>query len=316
MTASTAALQEEEIRVTLPGRPISRLLRSGALEFLVLIAFLGLIVYPTVLLYLPLVRNGFFVSDDHILLREATMTIGWQAWPNDPWIFSGVRHLAMWRPAGTLKWFWNAAATTSNPAWYYAVNLGLHLVNALLVLTLTRLLGLGIVGGLVGAAIFALHPIATETVGWLAARFDLVATAFALAALIIQLASNRLANPRLWQVGRAIAPLLLLLSLLAKESAVVIPAIAVLCLLTIGGSGTVERSGGTGAPTSLVGRFVQALRSTWMLWIVVLAYVALRFALLGTLGGYGDYLSTTPYWCIRQVGSLFPLRLGRNRERS
>ncbi len=301
MTSSPTMVLDTETHSIDPRHRAMPLLRSSLIELVVLIAFLGLIVYPTVLLYLPLIRNGFFVSDDHILLREATMAIGWQAWPDNPWIFSGMRHFAMWRPAGTLTWFWNAFATTTNPAWYYWVNLGLHLVNALLVLVLIRCLGLGIVGGLVGAAVFALHPIATETVGWLAARFDLVATAFALATLIAQLASNRLSNSHVAGSGRMIAALLFAVSLLAKESAVVIPVIAVLCALTIEHSGEVGQLDGSRPRLRLATRLGRAFRATSALWVVTIVYVVVRYALLGTLGGYGEYLSTTAFRIVENL---------------
>src|SRR5205823_2052727 len=67
---------------------------------LALLALFALLVGPALAwVYRPLLSGGFFLSDDHFLLREATAQ-SWRPWPTDPWLLTGVRHPEMWRPLG------------------------------------------------------------------------------------------------------------------------------------------------------------------------------------------------------------------------
>lgn len=81
--------------------------------------------------YRPLVTSGFFLSDDHFLLREATA--GWQLWPAAPWLLTGTRHDEMWRPLGTLSWWLSYQAVGQSARAFYLSSLTLHVVNAALV---------------------------------------------------------------------------------------------------------------------------------------------------------------------------------------
>src|SRR5438552_1955090 len=76
------------------------------------------------------------------------------------------------------------------------------------------------IASLVAGAVFALHPIAVESIGWLSARFDLLATLFALVALHCHLAAPR----RGWL--RPAELLAFAAALLSKESAIVLPLVA------------------------------------------------------------------------------------------
>jgi len=71
-----------------------------------------------------------------------------------------------------------------NPAGYHATNALLHIANALLLLLLLRKLGLNYVTSILTAAIFALHPIETETVAWITERKNLLSTLFYFSAFI------------------------------------------------------------------------------------------------------------------------------------
>ena len=128
-------------------RGIGRLLQAGA------IVGAGLFVYAPVL-------HGGWVWDDDV---EITGNTGlrapgapWRMWVH-PWQadYLPVKSLLQW-----LQWnLWGA-----NPAGYHVTNACLHILSALL---LWRLLGrLGVRFAWLGGLIFAVHPLAVESVAW------------------------------------------------------------------------------------------------------------------------------------------------------
>ncbi|MCC6748258.1 MAG: tetratricopeptide repeat protein [Deltaproteobacteria bacterium] len=104
---------------------------------------------------------------------------------------------------------------------FHLTNLLLHALNAVLVLRLLRVVGLSRLPALVGAALFAVHPIVAEPVCWATGRKDLLAAAFLLGALLV----HRRVAERTEGAWRAVGIVLLLqlLSLGAKPLAVVLP---------------------------------------------------------------------------------------------
>ena len=104
-------------------------------------------------------------------------------------------------------------------AWaYHLVSLGLHALNALLLLgLLSRRLPMP--AAMVGATYFAVHPALFTALYWISARGDILATTFAL--LTVALALGR--GPIRWLAVPAYA-----LSLLSKESTVTLPLVLLL----------------------------------------------------------------------------------------
>lgn len=109
-------------------------------------------------------------------------------------------------------------------AWHFhLINLLLHLGCVTLVfLVLRRLLDARI--ALLTAALFALHPINTETVAWISARKDLLSALFSLASLYAFL-SYRHTPRRKWRIATI---LFFALALLGKATAITLPAIFLL----------------------------------------------------------------------------------------
>lgn len=118
--------------------------------------------------------------------------------------------------------FWLEAVVTGGPRpWlYHGVSVLLHAANAVLVLVLLRRLGASMWGAAVGALLFAIHPLQVESVAWISEQRGLLAAAFGLGALVAW------AHPvRSWRRD-ALSAAFLVLALLAKPSAAVVPAIA------------------------------------------------------------------------------------------
>lgn len=138
-------------------------------------------------------------------------------------------------------------------------NLVLHAVNGFLVFLLcASLVGNGIIP-VAAMLIYIVHPVHTEAVTSIVGRSELFSACFLLAAWL------------LFRKGRPVwSAALFALALLSKENAIVLPAILVLDLWLVGGSDPDSRR-----------------KSLWRLLVfvpVAVAYLILRFSVLGALG--------------------------------
>lgn len=143
----------------------------------------------TAVIYFPATQAGFVWDDSIITDLKAIRNWGgiWDLWfdPASAYI-QGNR----WREGH----YWPLLYTTFwiehklwgfSPAGYHVVNVLIHFVNTIL---LWRLLArLAVPGAWFAAAVFAAHPLHTESVAWIMARKDMLATLFCLAALAMWL---------------------------------------------------------------------------------------------------------------------------------
>jgi tetratricopeptide (TPR) repeat protein len=129
----------------------------------------------------------------------------------------------LYRPLTTLSFLANYVTLRNGPApaAYHATNLLLHLVNALLVFALARRLLADPLAAWFAAALWAVHPVTTESVANIAGRSDLLASAAVLGALLVYAG-----DLRRWR-GAALFGLTLA-GCLSKESAAVVPALLLL----------------------------------------------------------------------------------------
>jgi hypothetical protein len=133
----------------------------------------------------------------------------------------------LYRPLTTLSFLANYVwlGNGANPAGYHVVNFLLHAGNVLLVFALARRLLRDGAAAWFAAALWAVHPVATESVTNIAGRADLLAGGCVLGGLLVY-ASEAAAGRRI-----ALAALCLA-GCLSKESAAVLPAIMLLWDLT------------------------------------------------------------------------------------
>ncbi len=145
----------------------------------------------------------------------------------EPGVFVGdLEHSQNWRPVAALAAAVGWVVFGENPAGYHVVNLFLHLANLVLLYFLAlKLLGKEWLAG-IAVLIWAVHPVLTESVTWIAAQNNLLWTTFFLAAcLLIQ-------NKKFWwaigffalavltkETALAGLPILLLLMHWKKDSA-------------------------------------------------------------------------------------------------
>src|SRR6266404_3771115 len=70
---------------------------------------------------------------------------------------------------------------------FHLTSVLLHALNGVLVFGLARVLGCAALAAAGGALLFAVHPVHTEAVAWVSGRVDVLATTFALLAVVIAL---------------------------------------------------------------------------------------------------------------------------------
>jgi protein O-mannosyl-transferase len=139
----------------------------------------------------------------------------------------------LYRPLTTLSLLFNYAilGNADSPVGYHAINLLLHAINVLLVFALARRLMPDPRAQFLAAAIWAVHPVLTESVTNIVGRADLLAGMATLGALLMYLkAAEASGLPRAaWITAMALTTAA---GVFAKESAAVIPAVILLYELT------------------------------------------------------------------------------------
>jgi tetratricopeptide (TPR) repeat protein len=121
-----------------------------------------------------------------------------------------------------------------NPWLFHAASVLVHVVNALLARRILRTLTRNDLAAVMGAAVFAIHPLQAETVAWASELKDLLAAMFALCAIAAALHATAADDLRRRPARWGIAAACFVLALLSKPSAVTIPIIVAALLWTAG----------------------------------------------------------------------------------
>ena len=134
-------------------------------------------------------------------------------------------------PVTYTTWTWlanlsraSAAETAAlRPEIFHTANILLHASNTVLVFFLVFGLTRKLVGALLGAVVFAIHPMQVESVAWISEYRGLLAVFFSLTALMLywQCRFAETARARWWWV--AVASVSFVLALLSKPSVVALP---------------------------------------------------------------------------------------------
>ena len=110
-----------------------------------------------------------------------------------------------------------------NPQGYHITNILLHAINVLLLWWVLRCLSLP--GAWLAAAIFALHPVHTESVAWITERKNVLVAFFSLLSILawIRFTERSHQSQRAWLLY-VLSLLLYALALLSKTTACTMPA--------------------------------------------------------------------------------------------
>jgi protein O-mannosyl-transferase len=180
---------------------------------------------------LPYVNTLFndFVYDDHFQVVGNPYVHSFrylrQIFTTTVWSFQGAQGVTNYfRPMMTLEYLLTYRMAGTIPFSFHLANLVLNgLVVWLVFCLLRRLTGERV--AVVAAGLFALHPIHTESVAWIAAVTDLELTVFYLATLLLYL---KLPDSNHGWRARAGMCAVFTLALLSKEQAMTLPVLAVI----------------------------------------------------------------------------------------
>ncbi len=225
--------------------------------------------------YANSLANQFALDDNSIIATNGRVhQLAHQSliWLTPYWPGYG-QHLGLYRPLTIFGYALQWAAGGGGGLAFHAVSIVLHIVVCILVLALLRRMATP-GAALLGALLFAVHPLHTEVVANVVGQAELIAAAAVLGACLLHI--DRTDNVR--GSGRTAAIVLLfVLGLLAKEGAVVLPGLLV--ALDFGMSrvrpvrASLQRYAG--------GQF-------WLFFALLAAlaaYLLLRIAVLGSIGG-------------------------------
>src|SRR5260370_41194533 len=151
---------------------------------LLLFQVLWLVLAATVVgaaLYSPTLHGGFVFDDETLSFRTGIHDASLGAW------LTGVRPFLMFS-------YWvNYGISGKDPYSYHVLNIVIHAINTSLVfMVLLRLLSLagwcrskGYAAAVLGATVFLIHPLATESVSYIAGRSESLAALFMLLAYVV-----------------------------------------------------------------------------------------------------------------------------------
>ncbi len=137
-----------------------------------------------------------FVYDDGMILGEAPFP---QTLANLPFLFSPDKYFPdarelSWRPTVTLTHMLDLAISR-DAVWHHLVNVGLHVAAAVLLFRVAIGFGWGRLGALLAALLFAVHPVACETISVVSFREDLLAAVLLFSATLLVLPRSAAASP-------------------------------------------------------------------------------------------------------------------------
>jgi protein O-mannosyl-transferase len=229
------------------------------------------------LLYLPSLQNGFAYDDNSIILTDTRIheVAGlWRVFAQTYW---DSAELGLYRPLASFSYAVDWLLSGGSPAWFHAVNVAWNVVACVLVFLMLAVF-VQPVPALLGAALFAVHPVHTEAVANVVGRAEIMAAVFSLGAMLLWLGDPSRRGPRLvdTEVPRsrprvAALALLFALALLSKESAIMLPAL--LALLDIARGSLVKRD--------IAGWLRRHTREITVFGLTAVMFVTVRTLVLG-----------------------------------
>jgi tetratricopeptide (TPR) repeat protein len=233
--------------------------------------------------YLNILFNGFVYDDDtQVVQNPYVQSLRYlkEIFTSNVWSFRGVTVSNYYRPMMTFGYLVCYQLFGMRAYGFHLVSLLLHVLVVCLIFVLTERLTGDHVWAFVAAALFALHPIHTESVAWIAAVTDLELTLFYLLTFGFFLAVARPGGRRSEPMMAAMV-VAFILALLSKEQAMTLPALATVYE-------HFYRADRSETSTS------QKLSRYGVLWLVGLAYVIFRIHFLGALAPEAKFRQVTP----------------------
>jgi len=220
------------------------------------------------------ILNNTLIGDDYfytVKAGELPLSGLWHLFDNHPSFVRPLPSLTLW-----LQYKLFAVEGTYS----HLINIAFHAGNAYLLFWLLKKFRVSPYTALISSFMFLITPVAAEPVTWASGRFDLMSTFFILLATGLYLTSVRGKSYPFY----ACALFAAFAAMLCKESAMILVILfPVLELL----HGVLPNQSGPDN-TSLRERMTRSIIRLLVFYGFFAAYIAMRFAILGRLGGYKD----------------------------
>ena len=236
-----------------------------------------LIALAAIAVYANSVANGFALDDEFIVrlnTRVHDVTNLGAIWLRPYWPAYGTE-LGLWRPLAIYGYAVQWAIAPDAPWFFHTVNVLMHATASVLAFHLLRRVTGSVAGALVGGLLFAVHPVHTEVVANVVGQAELIAAITTFTACLVHVS-----RPEGTDVGwgrRIALVILFLLGVLAKESAIVLPALLVALDLA---------QGRVRVRAADAWRYTRSMGMPIFLFCAAaVAYFAVRIDVLGSIGG-------------------------------
>ncbi|MFC1574916.1 hypothetical protein ACFL3Z_02430, partial [Gemmatimonadota bacterium] len=247
------------------------------------------VLFLAVAAYANSLGNGFAYDDEGIITNNAVVRSGdLTDAATRPWWPKVEDGSGLYRPLTLVSFTLEWRVFGGEPLGLHALNVVFHALVSLLVFLLLLELG-SLPGALAGGALFAVHPLHTEAVANVVGRAELYSSLFFLLACLLYW------KGREWSGGARIVRLLgvgvlYFLSLTGKEIGVTLPGALLLLELF-----APRLRGGSEGPVLF--RLRREAATYLLLFVVLLAYLGVRFLALGSVVG------EVPAPLFQQIGS-------------
>ena len=195
---------------------------------------IAMLVLISILVFYNSLSNGFVYDDYAVIVENKFLKlpgINVSAFFNHSY-FSIAGGESSYRPVSTLSYYLLYKIGGLNPFFYHLLSVVLHILNVILVYLLADFILKSRWMALITGLLFACHPVITEPVNCISYNEDLLAAFFFLLALLSYLKIET-RNEKSGVVNYGLSLFFFLLGLFSKEMAITLPAIIVLCDLSI-----------------------------------------------------------------------------------
>jgi protein O-mannosyl-transferase len=134
--------------------------------------------------YMRVSQFGFVNFDDQEYVKDNPHVQNGVTGENLRWAFTQV-YACNWHPLTWISHMLDCQFFGLNPGAHHLINVGLHIVNLLLLFNLLQQMTGATWRSAMVAGLFALHPSHVESVAWISERKDILSTLFALLALLV-----------------------------------------------------------------------------------------------------------------------------------
>ena len=223
--------------------------------------------------YWSILNNGP-VADDWGLFYKVAYIPSWHLWrlflTQSPLFIRPIPFFMVWL-------FYHLFGLDLMPS--HLLNVGVHTINAFLLMWMLQQVGVGRRTGLFAASLFLLTPIGAESVSWTTGRFDVWALFFMLlaAGLYTSYLKNNKCKLYIFALIAVVA------AWLSKEPSIImvgiIPALELLFLIIP------NRNSQPNLQSSRSDRLKPAVYRVGLLFALFAGYIVMRYAIMGRLGG-------------------------------